>query len=359
MSQCADYGLIEDVINYVSLNINSNDDNQSKLLKREAAILAFGAILETTHSNQMKSIVASSVNAILGYLLDNNNISSLKETTAWTIEKIAELYGEIFLDDLQQFSNFYETLLNLLTVSSKKVVCYLLNGIHFLARNFKPQEGQNSNVLSHYMKGSLDLLLQLAIMKGSYDTEHNVAMNCFFTIGSLIENSAPDTRYVITEFFGKLITAFQDTLKQELFESNEIRFAYQGYIASCIEACLLCGNLELNASDGSTVLHLIIQTFKERQLVYEEGLMAASSLAGQTVESNAEFVKLFGPFLIYGLKQIKDTGLCRTAIHSTGDLIRALQKAFDNYIDQIIPLVLEILSVNNLNYIRIMKLIEV
>lgn len=344
MSQCSDYSLIEDVINFVSLNLNSNEGNSTILYKREAAILAFGAILDTTHSNQMKGIVTSSVNVILAFLLENNP-ASLKETTAWTIEKIAELYGEIFSSDLKQLSQFYETLLNLLTISSKKVICYILNAIHFLAKNFKPQEGQNSNVLSQYMNDSLELLLKLATIKESYDTENNVAMNCFFTIGSLIENSAPDTRYIITGFFKQLINAFQDTLKPNIFESNEIRFAYQGYIASCIEACLLCGNLELNPSDASKVLELIIQTFKERELVYEEGLMAASSLAGQTVETNVEYVKLFGPYLIHGLKQIKDTSLCRTAIHSTGDLIRALGSAFDNYIDQIIPLVLEILSV--------------
>lgn len=339
LSQCCEYNLIQEVINFITKNMS-----QHTQLAKEASILSFGAILETRHKEKMADLVISSVDNLLTFLNDKETSSSLKETTSWVIEKIAEIYGEEFEKHIELFDRLLENLLLFLTQSKRKVICHICNSLHYFAHAFKPAEGQNSNILSKHMKNILETLLKLAYTKGSYDQDDNVSMSCFYAIGSLIENSAPDTRIYIQSFFGNLIEAFKSTLDAKVFENDTMRFDYQAYIATSIEPCLISGYIDLTFDDAKEILYLIILTFKERRTVYEEGLMAASSVGLAIGAGFNALVPEFGPYLIHALNSVNETSLCKTAIHSTSDLIRSIGPAFRNYLDQIIPLIIGILS---------------
>ena len=339
LSQCCDYDLIQSVINFIGSNIN-----QANSFTQEASILAFGAILDTTHKENMSNLVVNSVDTLMSFMLDPNSKESLKDTTSWVIEKISELYGEYFLKHLDLFEKLYLNILNLLVTSKKKVVCHLCNSLHFFSLAFKPVDGQNSSILSKHLKNSFDTLLKLAFTSKSYDAEHNVAMSSFYAIGSLIEHSAPDTKFYIQGIFQELLEAFKSTLEAKYFENDKMRHDYQSYIATCLECCLISYKLTLNYEASKEILNLIIHSFKERNTVYEEGLMAASSIALAFGPGFDSLVNDFGSYLIYSLNSTNDTALCKTGIHSTSDLIRSIGPHFSKYLDQIVPIILNILS---------------
>jgi hypothetical protein len=338
-SQCCDYQLIQEVIVFIGNNIN-----QTNNFNKEAAILSFGAILDTSHKDSMSNLVMNSVDTLINFILESSNPNSLKETTSWVIEKISEIYGEEFIKNSELFDKLFGTILGIIDKSRKKIACHLINSIHYFSLAFKPADGQNSNLLSKHMKISLELLLKLAFTPKSYDSTNNVAMCCFHAIGSLIENSAPDTRFIIQGFFNDLFEAFKSTLNPSFFQNDQMRFDYQAYITSAMEPCLISGYLNINLESGKEILDAIILTFKERNTVYEEGLMAASSIGLAIGAAFDSLVNEFGSFLIYGLNSVSDTSLCKTAIHSTSDLIRSIGPNFSKYLDQIIPLILGILS---------------
>ena len=63
-------------------------------------------------------------------------------------------------------------------------------------------------------------------------------------------------------------------------------------------------------------------------------------------EQFTQLMSDFKCYLIVGLTSPNEVSLCRAAIHSTADLVRAMKKNFAQYIDQIIPLIFNILRVN-------------
>lgn len=344
LSQCCDYKLIESVIQFLGANISNTN-----FIYQEAAMLAFGAILETSHREEMTNLVTNSIDTLLNFLTSNCE-TSLKETVAWVIEKIAELYANNFYKYGELFDKLYQAILKLLTASKKKVVCHLCNAIHYFSRGLKPEDGQVSNMLSKHMKDSLAILIQLALFDNSYDSENNVAMSSFYALGSLIENAAPDTKFIINSFFYEnLIQIFKSTILSSntgfLANNDPKRNDYQAYIASCMEPCLINGYIQLDNNTSKEILGYLIQTFIERKHVYEEGLMACSALALSMGQAFNAFLPEFGSYLIYSLNAIKETSLCKTAIHCTSDIIRAIGSTFSNYIPQILPLIIGILSV--------------
>lgn len=339
LSQCCEYQLIQEVIIFIGNNIGHNTS-----FNREAAILAFGAILDTRHKENMGTLVINSIETLINFLIDQTTPNSLKETTSWVIEKIAELYGESFLRNADLFDKLMNSIISLLPTSRRRVICHLCNAVHFFSTAFKPEEGQNSNLMSKHVKNLLELFLKLAFTPKSYDANDNVAMNSFFAIGSLVENAAPDTKFIIQSFFNDLFEAFKSTLNPKFFENDKMRYDYQAYIASSLETCFICGYLQLNFVSAKEILGVIIMTFTERKNVYEEGLMAASGLALCVGQEFEPLIKDFGSYLVYALNSISDTSLCKTAIHSTSDLIRSIGSSFSLYLDQIIPIILNILS---------------
>ncbi len=136
-----------------------------------------------------------------------------------------------------------------------------------------------SDILSNYLKDTLGSLLSIALNPDSYDVEHNLALAAFFAIGSLVENSANDSKKIIEDFFSVILGTFQKTLQIGAFSSDQMRNDYQNYLASVIEACMVSEKIKLGLNEGKIVLNMLISSFKQREGVYEEGLLAASSIA--------------------------------------------------------------------------------
>ena len=110
-------------------------------------------------------------------------------------------------------------------------------------------------------------------------------------------------------------------------------------------ACFTSGHIQINFDFAKEITFLIINTFKERQGIYEEGINAISSLALSIgVEFDPILRELFGVYLIHALKSNEES-LCKVAIMSTSELIRSLESSFELYISEIFPIIIEILNV--------------
>jgi hypothetical protein len=134
--------------------------------------------------------------------------------------------------------------------------------------------------MSQYTQKILNELLNTAFAatRNEGDT-NNLLLSLFFAICSIIENSANDMRVVISEFFGVLFSVMLETLKPENFKSKEMQLNFQTYVASAIESTICSGKLSLNKEKTDALINLIITSFKNREAVYEEGLLVCASIA--------------------------------------------------------------------------------
>jgi importin subunit beta-1 len=339
MSQCVSDEIIAKVFQFISNNIVNEN---AKI--RDSVFLAFGSILETRWKEKIREIIGEALPTILSMLNDKN--TEVRNTVAWCVKKMCE-YHSVSLKYPPSYDQMMTAIISSLN-SNKRVVIQLCDAIHFLCYNLKPDvyNGETTGLISNYFEGLLYKLLEIAITKDAYDPNNNVAVAALFALGSLIDYAPLDCYNHISNFFPQIFNAFQSTLQPEKYINQEARFAYQSYFATIISACFVGGDkVKLTLDDAKTVYANLESSFKERGNVYEEGLMACSSLALSLGNDFAPFINSFGSFLVYGLSQIQDASICRISINCTSDLLRTLGPQFNDYMFQITPHILEILRV--------------
>ena len=276
--------------------------------------------------------------------------SEVKCTVAWSLKKITEYHSDTLANEYL-FDLFVSKVMANLG-SGKRVVVQLLDSLNFLVINTRPDlfnsnsnSNTNSGFISKHMEALLPYLLQIAFTKDAYDPNSNVALGAFFTIGSLIDYAPVNKHHIVNGFFSTLYSAFNSTLNSANFGSNEIRYSYQSYIATCISACAAGQKVKITEHDAQSVYHLIKTSFEQSQSVYEEGIMACSSIALVLGNNFEQIIPEFGKFLTYALNSWQEVTLCRIAINSTSDLIRSMGSSISVYMEQITPICHDILEV--------------
>jgi len=344
LSQCCDANLLNSVIDFIGKHIHNV--NQTK---KESGMLAFGAILVTKHKKEMIDLVFSSVETIIKFITLPSANNSLKETTCWVLLRIAKFYGEIFESNSTVFDSLISSVFQVLPNCRRRQACLLISTIHFFAKNLRNsnEQSQQQSCFSKFTEGALNTLIEFAYKKDAYNTQDNIAAEAFNAIGAIIQNAPLNCENQIKNFFVILQNAFQATFNMENFISEKVRDAYQAYIAHCFFAGLSSGLLQMDFASAKLLSDLIIESFQQRNGIYEEGLLAISSMAlnvGKDFEPI--FKDSYGQYLVFALKTTSDMSLCKNAIISTTEVIRALEEKFTAYADQIIPIIFEIITVS-------------
>lgn len=104
LSNCAENAIIPHVFPFVSGNIGHADWRF-----REAAVMAFGSMLEGPDVTSIKSIAEQAVPLLLKLLQDSH--IAVRDTTAWTIGRIFEFVSQAVMTD-QLLRAIGQTLVN-------------------------------------------------------------------------------------------------------------------------------------------------------------------------------------------------------------------------------------------------------
>jgi hypothetical protein len=146
--------------------------------------------------------------------------------------------------------------------------------------------------------------------------------------------------------FKVLTDMFSKTLKSEGFPNVQMQKNYQEYIASSLSGFLVSGNASPECA--AELLKNIIETFKMRNELYEEGISIIGSICQFTKQDFAAVMDLISPYLIQGLKSTDSTDLCKASLLCLSDIIIGLGLQ-NKYMGDFIPLVMSILSNNNID----------
>ena len=335
-SQCCQYQFIDSVLKFIGENINQYNADLTNM-----SLFAFASILETQHHSQLFITVNQSLEMISNFLCDEKTPDHLKEVSAWTIERICDSYGlDILNDKKNTYGKLIELILSLLPKMKRKVCVNLCNGLNSLIKIIN--NDSNSNELSPFCPRLINTLITLATQSGSYNTENNVSLACFFTIGTIAEHSAKDVSNVIISNFNILFEMYKKTLNPTIFTDNNMRNNYQIYIITTLSSFVLYGGI--SDSDLVQLYNSIITAFKQRNSVFDEAMTLVGSIALSLEQKFDNLMQDFNQYLSIGLNSTQDSGLCRASIHCMSDIIRSLNNLFSKYISFFFPGILQILS---------------
>ena len=341
MSRCCQYNFLEIMINYIGQNIQNANEKM-----KYSALNVFNSIICTIHKSPFYQIVKDSLKMISGTLLDNNAPSYFKKLCANIIKSITKNFSEELINDTVYFDKMMILYLELFKISTKEVLYILLVSLNYLCKKVPWAENDQTNILSKHILTLCEPLLKICMNIDLYSIENNITFISFILMGTLGERSAKDVSSQMSNLFKELTGMFEKTLEKNNFPNEEVCYKYQEYIASC-----LSGFLTTEMADKITagrLVQCVINSFEKRKDLYDEGISLIGYISLYIQKDFSSAMKMISPYLIKGLESHNSPSICKYSIYCLSDIIRALENE-NNYADTYLPLILNILSDENID----------
>ena len=279
-------------------------------------------------------------------LIENSYPPHFKKLCAFILKAITKNFGEELVSDTIFFNKMIQLFVGLFNNSTKEVLYHLLMALNSLCKSVVWNETDQTNVLSKHMQNLCDKLLPICSNPNLYDKDHNIILITFYLLGTLGERSALDVKDYMTNYFKILTDMFEKTLKVETFPNIELAYNYQEYLTSALSGFLITGKATSFCAEN--LLKNIIETFKMRKSLYEEGISLIGAICNFIKSGFDKAMDLISPYIIQGLKSTNSFSICKASILCLSDIVLGLG-THNKYIGDFLPLIMNILSDNNID----------
>ncbi|TYZ63272.1 hypothetical protein PybrP1_010873 [[Pythium] brassicae (nom. inval.)] len=330
---------VDPTMAFITKHIESSDWRA-----KEAAIMAFGSILDGPDTAKIAPLVRQALGFLMGCMAFDHIL--VRDTTAWTLGRICELhYGCISGEMLPGLmSLFLQGLDQEPRVSHN--VCY---AIHNIVKAFEESEAA-VHMLTPYFPTLFDKLLETSGRPNA--SESNLRGSAYEAINMLIQVGADEVNDHVMARLPVLLERLELSIKALLESPDDHRDDPSGLQA------LLCGVLiaaiQKMSADiaplADRIMQALLQVFATRNAAAaEEAFMAAGALANAVGANFAAYMEYFGPVLLLGLRNSDEYMVCSVAVGVVGDLCRSLETQILPLCDNIVTALIEILQNPNLN----------
>lgn len=301
---------------------------------REAAVLAYGSIMEGPTSEKMRPLVEKSYAHLVLALRDPS--VAVRDTIAWTLGRIAQFHPTIV--PIKQLTPVLgEKLGDVPRVAAN--VCFVIQVLaEGLDGDFsKPSRAPPTTPLSEFFTSLAQGLLQVVARPDA--GERQLRMKAYEALSILVGRSGNDC------------LSHMEALVQEML--NHLNGSFKIVDRDCeLQGCI-CGVLialvqrmrekVMPAADRLMEEALKVFTAYQQvrggaQVLHEEALLLVAALAHAVGPYFERFMQFFAPHLRVGLQNYEDVQVCVLATGVVGDLCRALEGKMTTYCDTILQI---------------------
>lgn len=341
LAQAAPGTILDLVLPFVHANIT----DQANWRSRDAAILAFGAVLEGPPHEELKKLVQEAFPVLMEALLNDPSVA-VQDSTAWTLGRVIQVDRDVTVANLPAL---VESLRGALTRAESPVLAgHICFAMHNLAERFLDEADQESGSLREFAEVILRALLFATSREDG--AEGNLRTNAYEALGMMLNAVSKDCLTYVQLCLPMLLEKLEATLlqlKSDLGEDdvNEI-IEVEG---------LLCGALlqatqRLQGSSGleqfaDRLMSAYLQLLSfNRQGAQEEAMCALATFARCSGPSFEKYMTHVMPPLAASLANHDHYHLCRVANAAVQDICTALGPRIVPYADNIVYLMLEALQ---------------
>ncbi|RWS17422.1 importin subunit beta-1-like protein [Dinothrombium tinctorium] len=350
MASCCEDAIIPHVLPFVNENIKNPDWRY-----REAAVMAFGSILEGPDPGQLKPIVEQALPMLIELM--NDKCVVVRDTVAWTIGRVCELIPEAILTDA--LGPLLETLVKGLESEPRVAsnVCWAFNSLAEAAYESAEKEDDGepkTYVLSKYFEFIVSKLLETTERPDA--NQANLRSSAYEALMELIKNSPRDCYVIIQKITMVILNRLQQVLQLENYiQSTSDRSQYndlQSLLWATFQSILRKMTPEDALQISDAVMSALLQMFESSGKtggVQEDALMAVGTLVETIGEGFLKYMDAFRPVLAASLKNHADYQVCNAAVGLVEDICRAIGIKILPYCDEIMTLLMANLSDTNVN----------
>ena len=339
---CTGSAIVGHVLPFVEQNIKHQEWNN-----REAAVMAFGSILDGPEQSQLGPLVEMALPTLIELMSDSN--LQVKDTTAWALSRICEILMPYVKPEI--FPNLLTRVINGLN-DNPRVAANCAWCIINLAEQLAPTADQpnDTSTLSPYFEKLLTCLNETG-EKSSQDP--HLRASVYEAMSTLVNHSPNDCIPLVQSLLTALLGRLKETVnaQNQIVGSDERRahFEFQANICSVLTSCIrrLDKTIAPVADEIMGTLLMVISTASKVSTVMEDAFLVIGALAGCMEGQFIRYMDPFLPFLGNALQNHEEHQLCVIAIGLVGDICRALNEQIIPYCDNIMTILGTLLGQSN------------
>lgn len=338
------------ILNLAKPFIETNIQDQANWRSREAAILAFGSILEGPPAEDVKILVREAINLLIETLMTDRNVA-VKDTTAWSIAKVVQVDKEVTLSHLPALVECLRG--SLINAENPELAAHLCYAIHNLAERFVDEHEMSHGSLTEYQENLVRSLIRTADRDDA--GEANLRISAYESISMIFRAVSEDGVTFINDFLPVLLGKLQNAMGavQRAFTDDEKNDMLEqlGLICGALTTATHRLKRDQLASHADRMMENYLQVFRigGTSSVIEDTFLAVGALADGTEGEFNRYMSHFAPVLQQALGNLAHHQMVGIAVGVVTELSRALGKDLIPYADNIAVLLLEALRSTTLD----------
>uniref|UniRef100_A0A670Z681 Importin N-terminal domain-containing protein n=1 Tax=Pseudonaja textilis TaxID=8673 RepID=A0A670Z681_PSETE len=351
LATCCEDDIVPHVLPFIKEHIKNPDWRY-----RDAAVMAFGCILEGPEPSKLKPLVIQAMPTLIELMKDPSVV--VRDTTAWTVGRICELLPEAAINDIY-LAPLLQCLIEGLSAEPRVAsnVCWAFSSLAEAAYE-AADVADDQEPATYCLSSSFELIVQKLLETTDRPDGHqnNLRSAAYEALMEIVKNSAKDCYPAVQKTTLVIMERLQQVLQMEShIQSTSDRIQFNDLQS------LLCATLQnvlrkvqhhdaLQISD--VVMASLLRMFQSTAGsggVQEDALMAVSTLVEVLGGEFLKYMDAFKPFLSIGLKNYAEYQVCLAAVGLVGDLCRALQSNILPFCDEVMQLLLENLGNENVH----------
>lgn len=323
--------VVQPTLDFVQSNINSTSWRQ-----KEAAVMAFGSILDGPDRHELKNTISLALTPILSLI--NDESLQVKETVAWCLGRIADLVSEA-IDTVQTLPAVLQALLKGLEDHPKVATncCWTL--INLTEQFCADGPTMQNTVLTPFYESFVPALLKLS---GEDDNEYTSRTSAYEALSTFVLYSSTADMLLVSSIASEIINRLDNTINIQMrSQSGEISLTIedksnleelQSNILSLLTNVIrrIGGEIVNFADSLMEKLLSLLQIQSDDSVIEEDIFMAISAIATSIGPQFDKYMSSFLPFLTKALHNT-DSPICDAAVGIIVDISHSLGTAFISY----------------------------
>lgn len=331
--------IITPVLQFVEGNLRSEDWHN-----RDAAVSAFGAIMEGPDEKVLDPIVKQAL-PILITMMDDQSLH-VRDSTAYALGRITEACSEA-IDPETHLPTLIESLFKGLLSNAKMApsCCWALMN---LAERFAGDFGATTNSITPHFNQAVSSLLDVTART---DADTSVRTASYEVLNVFVQNAASESLQPIASLSDVIIKRLEETVPmQSQVVSVEDKITLeemQNSLCTVLQAIISRLDKEI-IPQGDRIMQILLQILSSvggKSSVPDAIFATISSLSTSMEEDFVKYMDAFAPFLYNALGNQEEPSLCSMAIGLVSDITRSLGERSQPYCDNFMNYLLNNLRV--------------
>ena len=325
-AQALEGTILPEAVQFIMANINDPDWR-----KQDAAITAFGGILDGPTSADVGSILVQAFAGLLSFT-DPSHHKVVRESSVWCISRVANFHADVIVEHF--FDRTIQVAAQRMQEGGKisNRACHVIHNLCYELNERTANEVQQTNPFSKYFDALIQVLLQCIDNKNS--DEHGVSMAAQETLSSLLMCAANDVLPKVHHLIPELLMRIKDNI--ELASKPHIDDVTRDsamHMLAVLSGSLqnICSKLanELTPDEARMIANVIFTILSMPNGLMQDTLQVIGPLSSAMKGAFVPYLNDVARHLLEALKWVHEDALISIAISTVSDLCFAVELTED------------------------------